>query len=309
MCGLFGYLSYGNKLKGSNEILHCLAVSSAERGTDATGIAYIMDKKLEIEKAPKSAYSFEIDVPRGTKAVMGHTRHSTQGSEKHIINNHPFKGRLNDKTMFALAHNGVISNDTLLRKQFKLPKTKIQTDSYIAVQLLEKKGSLSMKSLSYMAEQISGSFSFSILDEHNSLYIVKGDSPVSILHFKEQKTYVYASTEKLLWQALIHSPLFESLKKGEAIPVDIKDGQIIKIDAFGGISYGKFDYKDYSCENFRWWDFGIHEPQDDYTQDLKQTAAYLGYDKSRVDDLIQMGYSCDEIEEILYDPQYDMIGY
>ena len=40
MCGLYGVLSYGNKVKDMAEITEALAVESAVRGTDATGIAY-----------------------------------------------------------------------------------------------------------------------------------------------------------------------------------------------------------------------------------------------------------------------------
>ena len=42
-------------------------------------------------------------------------------------------------TKFDLAHNGILFNDKELRKSMHLPKTKIETDSYIAVQLIEKK--------------------------------------------------------------------------------------------------------------------------------------------------------------------------
>ena len=39
MCGIFGVLSYKNKLKDMDELVNSLAEESAERGTDATGIA------------------------------------------------------------------------------------------------------------------------------------------------------------------------------------------------------------------------------------------------------------------------------
>lgn len=67
-----------------------------------------------------------------TAAVMGHTRHATQGTLKFNGNNHPFRGRCGN-TDFALAHNGILCNDRELRKELKLPKTKIETDSYRSV--------------------------------------------------------------------------------------------------------------------------------------------------------------------------------
>ena len=60
----------------------------------------------------------------------------------------------------------------LLRKRLPLPFTKIETDSYVAVQLLEQKKTLDFASLKYMAEQVEGSFTFTVLDQRNHLYIL-----------------------------------------------------------------------------------------------------------------------------------------
>ena len=56
-----------------------------------------------------------------------------------------------------------------------LPETKIETDSYVAVQLIEKKRTLGTDSLKFMAEQLQGSFTITVLDENNNLHFVKGD--------------------------------------------------------------------------------------------------------------------------------------
>ena len=78
-------------------------------------------------------------VPAAPSIIMGHTRMATQGSELVNINNHPFPG-ITGQERFSLAHNGVLTNDKVLRKKFKLPTTKVETDSYVAVQLLEQYG-------------------------------------------------------------------------------------------------------------------------------------------------------------------------
>lgn len=59
---------------------------------------------------------------------------------------------------FALAHNGVLYNDKALRRSLHLPGTKIETDSYAAVQLIERQKALSFSSLRSMAESVEGSF-------------------------------------------------------------------------------------------------------------------------------------------------------
>jgi glucosamine 6-phosphate synthetase-like amidotransferase/phosphosugar isomerase protein len=78
MCGLFGFINYsGKEFKNLDSIIQLLGKSSAARGTDATGIAYNLDGKLNIDKDAKSAYQFKFDVPDTTKVVVGHTRKTT----------------------------------------------------------------------------------------------------------------------------------------------------------------------------------------------------------------------------------------
>ena len=89
-----------------------------------------------------------------------------------------------------------------LRERLHLPKTRIETDSYIAVQLIEQKGVLNFDSLRYMAEQLRGSFTITVLDSAGSLYIVKGDNPFCLYFYPSCGLYVYASTKEILEAAL-----------------------------------------------------------------------------------------------------------
>ncbi len=156
MCGLYGFSNYsGDKIKNLSELTNSLAEQSAIRGTDATGIAFTSSGGISVLKDSKSAYRLDFKHSDDVVALIGHTRHSTQGSEKKNYNNHPFSGRCSNMK-FALAHNGVLCNDKELRKSLHLPKTKIETDSYIAVQLIESKRKLSFESVKYMAEKTEG---------------------------------------------------------------------------------------------------------------------------------------------------------
>ena len=123
--------------------------------------------------------------------VMGHTRMTTQGDAKCPQNNHPFAGKVG-KLHFALAHNGMLHNDKSLRKSRKPPQTHIQTDSYVAVQLLEQQGALTPDNLREMAETVEGSFVFAVLDHKDRLYLVKGDNPLTIWYYPRLGLYVYA---------------------------------------------------------------------------------------------------------------------
>ena len=133
MCGIYGVLSYKDKLKDMNELVDLLGMESAERGTDATGVAYSILGNMKINKSAVSAYKFNPNIPKYVNAVIGHTRHSTQGDKSKNYNNHPWSERVKN-CQFALAHNGVLFNDKELQKKYNF-KSKIETDSFVAVQL------------------------------------------------------------------------------------------------------------------------------------------------------------------------------
>ena len=250
MCCLFGFVDYAGSLsvKQKNRLIRELSIAAEARGTDATGIAYNTSRGLQVYKRPLAAHRLHLCIPAEARAVMGHTRMTTQGSAKKNYNNHPFFGHVKEES-FALAHNGVLWNDLELRHAKHLPRTKVQTDSYIAVQLLEQKKSLDFDSLRYMAEQVEGSFSFTVLDEQDALWIVKGDSPLSIACFPERGVYVYASTAEILNKALVHCGSW--LGHGEN--VSIETGDIAKIDRKGRITRAAFDTSKLCRPSWDYW--------------------------------------------------------
>ena len=302
MCGLYGVLSYGHEIKDISEITEALAVESAVRGTDATGIAYNYHGKLNIFKRSKSAYEINFNVPKHTAAVMGHTRNATQGTLKFNGNNHPFRGKCG-KTTFALAHNGILCNDYILRRELKLPLTKIETDSYIAVQLLESKKRFNFESIKYMAEKVDGSFSFSVLDDRDNIHHVKGDSPLTIFHFPSKSVYVYASTLSILWKALVDTELFYDLQAGEYEEINISDGEILEITVEGKLERTTFKFDVASSYGLDWrrgFNYSDYPDKGDYEDELKSVAPYFGFDEDDIETLLNDGYMPEEIEEILY---------
>ena len=307
MCGLFGFSSYsGLPIKDLSDLTNALAEQSAVRGIDATGIAFCKSGNINIIKEPKSAYAIDFKHSDDICALIGHTRHSTQGDNKKNFNNHPFFGKAKG-TRFALAHNGVLMNDDTLKESLHLPKTKIETDSYVAVQLIESRKEFSIKSIRYMAESVMGSFSFSILDDKRNLYLVKGDSPLEILHFPKHKIYVYASTENILYKALVDTYLFDALKKGGFESVPIEEGEILKIQPNGNLERHNFQYSIH-CGKY-WWEYSPHtvkvaqndNEHSDYLDTLRTMALFMGLPAESVDELLREGFSLDEVEEYLYD--------
>ena len=197
MCSLFGIIDYDKKLmtRQKNKILNTLARECEVRGTDATGIAYNFAGRMRIYKRPLPAHKMHLHIPSGVNVVMGHTRMTTQGSEKRNQNNHPFSGQTTGKS-FALAHNGVLWNDKTLKLTENLLQTSVETDSYVAVQLIEKQKALDFDSLQAMAEKVEGSFVFTVLDSEDSIWFVVGDNPLCIFYY--DGFLLYASTEEIL---------------------------------------------------------------------------------------------------------------
>lgn len=298
-----GFVHYGNEpIKDLPVLTNSLAEYSAVRGTDATGIAYVNNGRIQIGKEARSAYAMKFKHPDSIAALIGHTRHATHGNAKKNYNNHPFFGKAGS-TRFALAHNGVLWNE---RASLHLPKTKIETDSYIAVQLIEQQKKLTFDSIRYMAETVSGSFSFSILDDTNSLWMVKGDSPISLLHFPKKQIYVYASTDEILYKAVIDSPLFTDMKKQQYEEIPISEGTILKITSDGKRESEQFKF----CEHYRpgWWEYGLYsdpgiikDVDQEYLDALRTTALYNGIEPEQIDYLVEAGFTLEEIEDVIYE--------
>ena len=120
-----------------------------------------------------------------------------------------------------------------LRRIHRLPGSWVQTDSYVAVQLLEEAGEISHASLAAMAEELEGSFTFTLLTDQNSLFFLKGNNPLSLWHFPESGAYLYASTEEILTRAAARAGLREKKEK-----VLISQEQILEIDSSGQRSWG-----------------------------------------------------------------------
>ncbi len=156
---------------------------------------------------------------------------------------------------------------------------------------------------------MNGSFSFSLLDHHRNVWLVKGDSPLHILHFPKEKIYVYASTEEILYKALVDTPLFDSLKKQEYIEIPIAEGEILKISTDGKTERSVFSYSYYSGKN--WWQYGPYSygstlysnEREDYLSSLKTVATMQGLQPSVVDELLREGFTVEDVEDYLYEYQ------
>ena len=306
MCCLFGIIDCNGRFgpKQKSRILSVLATECEERGTDATGIAYCTDGHLSIYKRPVAAHQLRFRIPGDSRVVMGHTRMATQGNAGKNRNNHPFPGKAGGAT-FALAHNGILYNDKYLRRSLALPKTKIETDSYIAVQLIQQKNALDLSSLKYMAEQVEGSFTFTVLDEQENFYFVKGDNPLCLYHYPRSAVYLYASTEEILKRALHRLRL--PLEPPERVEAEC--GDILRISRTGKQERAAFDASNLLLlpwGNPSWWTHPRRQirrgdAEREYLDELKAVACSYGYTPEAVDHMLESGFTVDEVEEFLYE--------
>ncbi len=293
MCALFGWLDCGKKLshKLLKKFTQELANAAEERGTDASGISYIKNGKVTIYKKAKPAHKMKFNFPEGTTAVMGHTRLTTQGNQKFNFNNHPFYGKADKE--FAFAHNGVLYNDNTLRKEKHLPKTPIETDSYVAVQLIEKQGKLNFESLKNMAEDVQGNFTFTILDQYNNICFVKGSSLMFLIYFEKLGLFAYASTESIMLKAMKKS----GLNGYRYSRILLSEGDILSIDRNGKTELSAFET--FSFQN----DFRYLDGYDSHEELLLEMCGCFGVPEDDIIQLLDYGYTADDIEEMLMDSE------
>ena len=305
LCALFGIFDHGGIVhhRSLKKLIRSLSTECQIRGKDSTGVAYCANSDIRIYKAPKPANKLHLFFPVNTKCVMGHTRMATQGLPEININNHPFIGTVGD-TKFALAHNGVIYNDKILRISQKLPETQIQTDSYILTQLIEQNECLDFESIKSSVELLEGTYSFSILDNANNLYLIKGESPLFIAYFQEIFLYVYASTEAIFTKAIAKS----FLKHEPFSKVEVISGDILKIDAQGKIQKSRFENWYSSClfnsripYRFNFTNIQT-STESNHLDELVELGSFVGVSREEISALLECGFSKFEIEQLLYDP-------
>ena len=183
--------------------------------------------------------------------------------------------------------------------------TSVETDSYVAVQLLEQQKTLDFDSLQAMAEKVEGSFVFTVLDKDNSIWFVVGDNPLCVMFY--DGFLIYASTQEILCKTIKKLRL--------KAPTDIlepQEGEIMKISHTGRITTGTFTPHT-TFEH--WWRKSpfyrsYYEDTPTSYDDLFSVAKAFGVTTDEVQALLDYGCSEEEIEEMLYDPElfHEMTG-
>lgn len=158
------------------------------------------------------------------------------------------------------------------------------------------KKQLHAESIKEMAELVNGNFVFTILRNDNTLFLVKGNNPLTIYHFPKIGIYVYASTKSILDNALQQVNLSD-----KCCEIDVSEGEIVEIAANGKLSKTTFAIQNYTHSVFspyNWDDLNWYETEEQ-EEFLLEYCRMFGVSEEDVYLLLDYGFSADEIEEML----------
>ncbi|GAB4427816.1 MAG: glutamine--fructose-6-phosphate transaminase (isomerizing) [Bacteroidia bacterium] len=182
MCGIVGYLGYREAYPILIDGLRRLEY----RGYDSAGVA-LMNGGIQVLKKKGKVSDLEQlvgDTYARTSIGMGHTRWATHG-EPNDVNAHP---HLSSSGKFALIHNGIIENYTILKNklQSKGYKFRSGTDTEVLVQLIEmiyEQEHISAEAAVRLAlHEVVGAYGIVVMcqDEPEQLIVARKSSPIVI---------------------------------------------------------------------------------------------------------------------------------
>lgn len=198
MCGIAGFSLSPNSTIKVRQLSNALLTAIEDRGYMASGYAWQKADSMGVYKAAVTGSSLPLkSMPKKARNVILHTRLATHGSVDDNRNNHPVMSPSND---IALVHNGVIYNHQEVRRKVdgKLP----DVDTSVIPALLEQKGIESI-------DLLDGDAAIAWFDrkESNTLHLARYQHSPLVMCQVEDGSFIFASTEALLWRALIQLDL------------------------------------------------------------------------------------------------------
>lgn len=198
MCGIAGFSLTPNSRIKSRQLANAMLTAIEDRGYMASGFGYWYKDQMgyHSEAKPGSALSLKF-LPRKAETVILHTRLATHGSVNDNRNNHPVTS---PSGAIALVHNGVIYNHDTVRKTIdgKLP----DVDTSVIPAIIEQQGIGAINKLD-------GDAAIAWLDrsQQGVMHLARYQhSPLTMAQL-EDGSFVFASTEALLWRVLIQLDL------------------------------------------------------------------------------------------------------
>lgn len=198
MCGIAGFsLSPTSKIK-ARQLSNALLCAIEDRGYMASGFAWQHNDAMGVFKKAVTGSKLPLkSMPKHARNVILHTRLATHGSVDDNRNNHPVMSPSND---IALVHNGVIYNHHEVRSKVngKLP----DVDTSVIPAVIEQRGVESI-------DLLDGDAAIAWFDRNDSstLHLARYQHSPLVMAQVEDGSFIFASTEALLWKALIQLDL------------------------------------------------------------------------------------------------------
>lgn len=210
MCGLFGLLFENTHMDQSQcakafGLFNRLAEESADRGTDATGMAAVFSdgnasvyKDIlpapQIVRTPAWCSFLYESIKEKPRALMGHTRWGTHGANV-AGNAHPFILHHDKQGILVGTHNGVICNHDTLVENEQAPFENDSANMFWAMSQLHD------KELPKFMETVLGSFAI-VMYRNGKLFMTRNEySPLFLARVPEIGAIAYASEKQMLGRA------------------------------------------------------------------------------------------------------------
>lgn len=163
MCGIMGFSGSRNY---DQQAIERILICNMVRGDMATGTYSFKEHIVKKHNVDAVAFCALFPPPQEDTLFIGHTRHATQGTNI-PRNAHPFKiGHI------IGIHNGMITNDGMLAKEYKFKHT---VDSEAIFHMIGLKGFDGLK-------EVHGGCAIAFVDDRkpNSLFLYRRDNPIYI---------------------------------------------------------------------------------------------------------------------------------
>lgn len=220
MCGIAGFsLSPNSKVK-VRELSRSLLTAIEDRGYMASGYAWQVNSHMGYHKSATRGSQLKLKgLPKDARHVILHTRLATHGSITDNRNNHPV---ISPSENIALVHNGVIYNHNEVR--LKIDGYLPDVDTSVIPAVIEQLGVESL-------DVLDGDAAIAWFDrkQHNTLHLARYQhSPLTMCQI-EDGSFIFASTENLLWQVLIELQLMPTWMENakELDYFTIRDGIVL----------------------------------------------------------------------------------
>ncbi len=221
MCGIGGFsLSADSKIH-PRQLANAMLTALEDRGYMASGVAWqTRDGSSGYYKDAVNGSSLKLKrMPKSASTVICHTRLATHGSTSDNRNNHPV---LSPERSIALVHNGVIYNHSTVRKS--LAPIDFDVDTAVIPALIEADPTLDR------LRDLDGDAAIAWLanDKHGTLHLARLEHSPMVIAQLDDGSFVFASTEALLWRVLIQLDLTPDFMKtvAEYTHLRVVDGVI-----------------------------------------------------------------------------------